>query len=177
MEITTKNVGKLSTYEIRQELVRRSALDIEESKINHRTMLQRLMVELVKEEKQKGASSTAFSTLEISFHFIIDSKVIGEQSNKLLAGKEEAKKLRELKKQEALQRSLERQKNPEYFAQISEKNKRVEKPLLEKDVEGEEDHRLDENVSIAQQNGDEDEDNNDDPFRSKDKRKFKIFVK
>ena len=49
--IDTSTVGQLTTYELRQELLRRDALDIEESRINHRTMLERLIVELVKEEK------------------------------------------------------------------------------------------------------------------------------
>ena len=60
--ITTSTVGKLTTYELRQELLHRNALDIEESRINHRSMLERLIVELVKEEKLKRK----FSVISLS---------------------------------------------------------------------------------------------------------------
>ena len=56
LPLNTSNVGKLTTYQLRQELIKRDALDIEESRINHRTMLERLIRELVKEEKVKRKS-------------------------------------------------------------------------------------------------------------------------
>lgn len=52
--ISTRNVDRLTTFELRQELVRRGALDIEDSKVNHRSLLQRLVVELVKDERVNG---------------------------------------------------------------------------------------------------------------------------
>jgi hypothetical protein len=37
--ITIENAGLCSAYELRQELIRRKAFDLEESKVNHRYML------------------------------------------------------------------------------------------------------------------------------------------
>lgn len=48
-EISSRTVSKLTTFELRQELVKRNALDIPEGSINYKTMLARLMTELVKE--------------------------------------------------------------------------------------------------------------------------------
>ena len=67
MSITSRNAGTLSTYELRQELIRRNALDIEESKINHRNMLERLMVELVREERE----NRVYFSFNISFVTLI----------------------------------------------------------------------------------------------------------
>lgn len=155
--ITSRTVGALSTYELRQELVRRDALDLPESNINHKTMLQRLMVELVKEEKEKEAT------------------IIQEQTSQILAAKEEAKRLREDKKREAMQRSLERQANPDYFSKIAERNKATEKPLEK------------EPAAIAEEEGNdptssapEVDDEEFDPFKPSTgdvKKKFKIFVR
>ena len=48
--ITSENISKLTTYELRQELVRRDCLDLDEESINHNSMMKRLMEELVKDE-------------------------------------------------------------------------------------------------------------------------------
>ena len=50
--LTIRNVGKLTTFELRQELVKRNCLDIPEENINHRTMLQRLVQVLLDEENK-----------------------------------------------------------------------------------------------------------------------------
>ena len=48
-DITVHNASVLSAYDIRQELNRRNAFDFQDSDtVNFRTMLKRLMVELVK---------------------------------------------------------------------------------------------------------------------------------
>ena len=45
------------------------------------------------------------------------------QATKLISEKEEAKRLRELRKREAIERSQSRQANPEYFAKILADNR------------------------------------------------------
>ena len=57
--LTSSNVHQLSTYELRQELVRRDCLDIPEAAINHNTMLQRLIQALVVEEANATEAHTA----------------------------------------------------------------------------------------------------------------------
>ncbi|RYG69272.1 hypothetical protein EON64_03145 [archaeon] len=96
----------------RQELVRRGAFDIEEDKVNFRSMLQRLMVELVKDEEQRAAQR------------------LEAQEAEAAARREEAKRERERKKAEALERSKQRQANPDYLelrrqanAELEQKNK------------------------------------------------------
>jgi hypothetical protein len=87
----------------RQELLRRGAMDLDERNCNHRTLLQRLMVELVKEDE--AAASQA-----------LQAKDLENQRRR------EALKLeREMKKQEAIQRSqLRRKEDPNYFANRNE---------------------------------------------------------
>jgi len=95
--LSTRNAGKLSTYELRQELVRRDKLDIPEESINHRTMLQRLIQVLLEDEEKAAAEKTAAQE--------------EERAVQLLA----AKQAREQKKLEALERSRQRQQSAEYF--------------------------------------------------------------
>ena len=120
--INTSTVGHLTTYELRQELLRRNALDIEESRINHRTMLERLIIELVKEEKRKRKSLRSARNFSANFSET-EAEFVEAQATKLIADKAEAKRIRELKKLEALERSKARQANSEYFAKIVEDNR------------------------------------------------------
>ena len=103
--ITIENAGYCTAYELRQELVRRGALDIEESTINFRTMLQRLMVELVKEDNKKQ-------------EICIEKAVVDQQAQRA-----QAKSEREEKKRIALEKSRERQQaDPDYFKKRIEEN-------------------------------------------------------
>ena len=76
-------------------------------------MLKRLMVELVKDENKE----TEQKTVEIE-------RIANE-------AREEAKRLREEKKREALERSKQRQTDPEYFNRIAELNKKPEKEVVD----------------------------------------------
>jgi hypothetical protein len=93
----------ISNSSPRQELVRRGAMDLDERNCNHRTLLQRLMVELVKED-------------EVAATLALQTKDLENQRRR------EALKLeREMKKQEAIQRSqLRRMEDPNYFANRNE---------------------------------------------------------
>ncbi len=88
----------------RQELVKRKALDIPENQINHRNMLQRLIQEIVKHEAELSN---------------IKTNQIMEEKQKQIG---EAKRIRELKKLEALERSRQRQADAEYFKKKAERN-------------------------------------------------------
>ena len=96
-KITTKNVHTLSTYDLRQELVRRKCLDLSEDNINHNSMLQRLITELVLDE----------------------SKAVEQRTQQVVdiadAERNAAKALRDARKAEALARSKARQADPNYF--------------------------------------------------------------
>lgn len=94
----------MTAYELRQELVRRNAFDIDEDKANYKSMLQRLMVELVKEEEAAT----------------IERVAAVEQQQQLQ--RDQAKREREQRKQEALERSKLRQTNPQYFLSKAELN-------------------------------------------------------
>ena len=50
--LTVELASKLTTYELRQELVRRNKLDIPENQINYKSMLHRLIQLIVEEEEQ-----------------------------------------------------------------------------------------------------------------------------
>lgn len=120
-------------------------------------MLQRLMVELVADENAAVEQKT---------------KAIDEEAAVV---REKAKAERELKKQEALERSRQRQADPEYF------KKRVE--VNEEGVAAKEKAKLEisemaaEPVEEAGDNSDGDV-QNDDPFRTYTKKsKNRIFVK
>lgn len=106
--ITVQNVGSLNTYQIRQELNRRDAMDIPETEINHKSLLRRLIVELMKDENEKSENRAS----EVSAQRNLE--------------REEALKLRELRKKEAMERSAKRQADKSYFADKVEKNVKPE---------------------------------------------------
>jgi hypothetical protein len=112
-DLTIRNVGKLTTFELRQELVKRNCLDIPEENINHRTMLQRLVQVLLDEENK-----------------ISNEKSSSIESEKMAASNA-AKLVREQKKLEAIERSKLRQNNPTYFKELAEKNVAPKKSELE----------------------------------------------
>lgn len=150
--ITSQNASQCTPYELRQELVRRNALDIPDDRCNYRTMLQRLMVELVKEEEALVAAK---------YQAIEDEKQ---------RQRDEAKRERERKKQEALERSKQRQaSNPNYFQQKQEVIE-VPKPTIQEEItptEDEETNPFDNNSS-----------DDNDPFRTyKSSQRNRIFVK
>ena len=95
--ITSENVSKLTTFELRQELVRRNCLDLDEEAINHNSMMKRLVQELVKDEARITEERTT-SAVDIAKR-----------------ARDEAKALREVKKQEAIERSKARQAQKDYF--------------------------------------------------------------
>ena len=118
-------------------------------------MLQRLMVELVKDEEKKDAVK-------------IEAAAVAANE-----ARDAAKAERERKKAEALERSKQRQSNPEYFAQKGIAN--TEGAAIKA-------KRLEESASIPVETVDEEppveEVKDDDPFRSyTSKSKNKIFVK
>ena len=103
--ITTRNASECNAYELRQELNRRNAFDFKENDtINYRTMLQRLMIELIKDEENLAAEKARLSQERIETEI------------------EKSKRIREEKKREALERSKQRQTNPNYFTQRVEAN-------------------------------------------------------
>lgn len=107
--LTVQNVSKLSTYELRQQLVLRSALDIPEEKINHKTMLLRLIQILLEDEQRAADEKTA----------VLEAEML--KKNAAL------KELRDAKKMEAIERSKQRQQKSEYFESKSELNVPPEK--------------------------------------------------
>ncbi|CAE7821321.1 unnamed protein product, partial [Symbiodinium microadriaticum] len=108
-----------------QELNRRNAFDFtDEDTVNYRTMLKRLMVELVKDEEIAAAEKV---------------KVIEE---KMETDMEKSKRIREEKKREALERSRQRQADPNYFKQRAEANvipEKVAEPVAVDEHDDEED--------------------------------------
>ena len=152
--INLQNVSKLSTFELRQELVRRNILDIEESQINYKSMLQRLVKELTKEETELMEANLALKSINLK------------------ASLDEAKILREQKKQEAIERSRQRTQNSNYFTSKAELNKA--RIINEDKIKRDEDFEKD--VQIFEEGDVDIPDLNFDPFRTK-KGRSKIFVK
>lgn len=117
-------------------------------------MLQRLMVELVKDEE------------------VIATEKARQQTQQLETEIEKSKRIREEKKREALERSKQRQSDPNYFAQRVEANSQANQPKstpVEKDQSSGEDH---------QEEDEEDEVIVSGPFDSYPKKgRSKIFVK
>ena len=140
-----------STYALRQELVRRGALDIPEGRINHNSLLKRMVEELVKQETKKTDERTEIA---------IDT-----------AQKERdaAKALREKKKQEAIERSKARQAQKGYFDEKQEANENGQRKLKESN-----------DASIVSEDTEADErcmeKPDDDPFRSYKRGRSKIHV-
>lgn len=90
----------------RQELNRRGAFDFKEGDVvNYRSMLKRLMVELVNDEEKLAAEKARVNQENIETEI------------------ERSKRIREEKKREALERSKQRQaSDPNYFAKRAEAN-------------------------------------------------------
>jgi len=161
----------LLCYCFRQELVKRNCFDLDEEKVCHRTLLQRLMVELVM------ISNTNDMKYILLFKFIpkVKEESVVQEERVLNAinsnyAEREAKKLeREKKKQEAIERSIARQNNDaDYFKKkyaINEEKKVTSEGNLDESVGDTEDISSD-NIS------------KEDPFRNYvSKQRSKIFVK
>ena len=114
------------------------------------------MVELVKDEETEAR------------------KRGNEKQTEMLSAAEEAKRLREQRKQEAIERSRQRQANPDYFKTKAELNT---PPPETKAVSGQEGENATE--STAEDEADEKTEEEDiDPFRSyKPNSRPKVFVK
>jgi uncharacterized protein YdiU (UPF0061 family) len=144
----------------RQELVRRGAFDLDEDKVNFKAMLQRLMTELVAEESREAELKTKAADEAVAAKF------------------EAAKQERERKKQEALERSRQRQADPEYFKKRTEENEALaakEKARVEAvaALEAQQSVQEDEGEGSDGESGDA-----NDPFRTyKSKGRSKVFVK
>jgi hypothetical protein len=123
-------------------------------------MLQRLMVELVADESREAEMKTKAADEAVAVKL------------------EAAKQDRERKKQEALERSKQRQADPEYFKKRAEENEALaakEKARVEAVA------ALEAQQSVQEQNDEESEGESggaDDPFRTyKSKGRSKVFVK
>lgn len=136
--------------------MRRNALDLPDNMINHRSMLERLIKELVKEESEKSNQHT--------------EKVVTDQESQ----REAARLLREQRKAEALQRSKERQSNPEYFAQKKlEQERAIQEKKIAQSLDGE--NNVEELTSEVEN---DDKESSSDPFSIIGKPiRNKIFVK
>lgn len=154
MSISTRNVSKLTAFELRQELVKRNALDIPEDNINYKTMLARMMTELVKEEQTKDD---------------IKATDIGKTYAEIKA---EEKKIRDEKKREALEKSKLRQQNPDYFVQKKELNKKPELENASTTPPENNDIGADESLSESTPNNDD-----SDIFRSVPLGRSKIHIR
>ena len=158
--ITIENAASCSPYELRQELVKRNAFDLEESKVQFKTLLQRLMVELVKDKEK-----------------LEEEKVMAAQES-AQAVRDAAKAEREEKKRLALEKSKARQADPNYFANrvasneaAKQKQKAVDeaKKIVDLDARVDGDEEEGEAALVAEA---------DDPFRSyQSKSRSKIFIK
>ena len=151
--MNSNTVGNMSTFEIRQELDRRGAMDIPDKEINHRTLLQRLVKELVQEE-------------EANYNKEVEEK----EKQRML--KLEADKLeREKKKQAALERSKARRADPNYFANKTNANTELlnQNEINEEKLKNLETQENDDNDGGGNDNdpfGNDNNDNDDDPFRT-----------
>ena len=144
----------------RQELVRRGAFDIPEDQVNFKSLLQRLMTELVAEEAKSAE---------------LRSQVVADETASKL---EQAKLEREKKKQEALERSRQRQADPDYFKRRAQQNEEASTQANKVD---------DKSVECVAEVGGEgleekddvfSDDEGNDPFRTyKSKSRSKVFVK
>ena len=124
-------------------------------------MLQRLIRELVAEEAEANAKRTI--VLEDSFR----------------STQEEAKRLREERKREAIERSKQRQSDPNYFQKITELNtKKSDQTDDVKEVNSIDSAVSDHEVDDSKEKGISE---NDDPFRrstnSSGTRRNKVFVR
>jgi len=153
--VTTGNAHTLTTYELRQELELRGKMDLAVGAINHKSLLQRLVQELVAQESQAAQSKVDS-----------DAARIHEQCE---AGKAQ----REQRKAEALERSRQRQADPSYFAKRAEANVAGKEELDAKKAGGGADSTDD-----KEEEEEEEDVTADDPFRTtKAKGKNKIVVR
>ena len=154
--LCSANVASLTTYELRQELELRGKMDLAEGTINHKSLLQRLVQELV------GLEAQAAQTKGDS-----DAARLHEQ-------RDADKALREQRKAEALERSRQRQADPSYFAKRAELNKDGKELLDAKKAPP------DAPAATAEQEEEEEEAAEagpSDPFRTTKTKGPKIFVK
>ncbi len=154
-KITSNNVGKLTTFQIRQELISKGKFDLPENQVNHDNMLRRLIAILLEEENEE-----------------LNRKNKDLEANRL-ASLEEAKRIREEKKREAIERSKQRQADPKYFSKIKEINEEVAKNEESKNQASNSTKEEDDEVAAEL-----DDDVDNDPFRTiKSKSRNKISVK
>lgn len=158
--ITIENAGYCTAYELRQELIRRDAFDFQDpDKVNFKILLQRLMVELVKDKQARDNEKA--------------TKAVEENVQKIDSAKEE----RERKKSEALERSKARQQNnPDYFKKRLEDNEKGKLDLEQKKKELAE---VGEATTVEEEEQEEEDPfKNDDPFRSyQPNSRSKIFIR
>jgi len=134
----------------RQELVRRDAFDFEnEDSVNYRSLLERLVRELVKDEEKQTVEK--------------NNKIEEEKRKE----RELAKQIRDEKKREAIEKSKKRQMDPNYFQKISQANVKPEPVESTASSEQVQDEVILENEVV----------NEEDPFRISNKQRNKIFVK
>ena len=159
--VSSDNISKLTTYELRQELVRRGAFDFtDEDTVNYKTLMQRLMIEVLKDEERavQEKEETRIEAAEVQ--------------------KSEAMKLREQRKQEAIERSRLRQQNKEYFAEKGKINEEVKQEKQQKIKDRAIDNTTDTASSVeivSEETNEVVEDEDSNPFRSN--RRFKVAVK
>ena len=151
-DVTSSNVSTLTTYELRQELELRGALDLPEGGINHRAMMQRLVQELVKVESK------------------LEQEKVNSDAARLHEEREAEKRLREQRKAEALERSRQRQADPNYFKSRADLNKEGKEVLEAKKSEP---------VTPLDQEEEEEAEAQgvDDPFRATKKGRAKVHVR
>ena len=105
MVMTIDEASKLTTFQLRQELVNRyGGQDIPPACFNYKELLARLVKEIVKEEKEAA------------------QKVADALTKKALEEREQQKLIREQRKAEALARSKARTQNKDYFQSKREAN-------------------------------------------------------
>lgn len=148
-EVTVANVGSLTTYELRQELELRGKMDLTEGSINHRSLLQRMVQELVSHEARQAQVKIESDTV----------RIYGDRDTE--------KARREILKAEAMERSRARQADPAYFTTRAELNKKVfeAKAPITSEVSAE-----------VEEGGGNEEEEEGDPFRGT-KKKTKVFVR
>lgn len=151
--VTLSNVHTLSTYELRQELVRRNELHLKEGDpVNYRILLQMLVEVLTREEQQRQLE-----------HMKNVERAQAEERERLKA-------LREERKREAMERSRLRQADPSYFAA------RAALPPPQLDVKEQREEVEEGEMHEEEQTEHADQPDDDDPFRSTSS-KFKVFVR
>lgn len=162
-KLSTRNVGSLTTYDLRQELVRRNVLDIPEESINHRSMLQRLVQELMKDEQKETDTNLVQSELS--------------REEEMIAKKKE----RERKKQEAIEKSQQRQADANYFRSMRDKNEEAMEIRKSREMEKRGttsiSELMDQNSSEVNEGEEEEESRPSDPFRICSSGRNKLFVR